>query len=227
MHKPSLLLAAAFFAAFIASAQETTPTRSLGALDQPKPPSPSFSFDSGLVSISPVTKSGSVYAYGLAREPMGYYTHVQSHEAILTDAGTGAINWQFGAYTWRSIWFAVDMTTGAWVAGHPAEYAAKQIALSDKNLKKDLAGNISQLAYDGWDVEFILVRPNGGVWGASVSSRGSSDEGGEEGRVTISSLHLEPRAGTTDNPPKNLKKGDVVFIVDSFKAEYAVATVGE
>ena len=194
---------------------------------QAPPPSPAMTFDKETIAIAPVEKKASVYIFGVSREPKGYYNHVMNHETMLQDDGSGSVTWNVGAYSVRSIWFAIDLSTGAWVASHPAAYPASAIEFEGKNLKKDVAGDITQLAFDGWAVDLVVVRPGTGVWGSSINSGGSIDEGKETGRVTISTLQLEPRAGTTAAAPKKLKKGDVVFALDSFRATYAVAVIGD
>lgn len=194
---------------------------------QAPPPQPVMTFDKETIAIAPVEKKASVYCFGISREPKGYYTHVMTHETLLQDDGGGSVLWNVGAYSVRSIWFAVDLSTGAWVASHPVNYPASAIDFEGKNLKKDVAGDVTQLAFDGWAVDLVVVRPGTGVWGSSINSGGSKDEGKETGRVTISTLQLEPRAGTTAEAPKKLRKGDVVFALDSFRATYAVAVIGD
>ena len=39
-------------------------------------------------------------------------------------------------------------------------------------------------------------------------------------------VNVEPRAGTTAAAPAKLKKGDVVFMMDSYAASYSMAVVG-
>ena len=188
----------------------------------------SIVFKSNVISIGGATRNQPIYLFGIAREPRGYITSVQAYEARLIDeSGTGTVSYPFDSKVrHRSIWVAVDLVSGSATAATPEGYKAEVVSLTDRHLKKDPAGAIAQLAADGVLVEFVVIRPGVGIWGQSVGSRGPADEGIEDGRVTVSVANLRPRGGTTDPPPQKLKKGDVVFVLDSFYAKYGLAVVG-
>lgn len=188
-------------------------------------------FSGSSIEVQGVTPNGTVYLYGLAREPRGFITAVVPHETRLRDEdGDGRVVLELAPpFPWRSIWFAVDLESGNFAAGTPAEYVtAARIDFTSSNLKHDAAGDVEELAFDGGIVELIAVRPKTGeVWGASVLSRGGRDRGTETGKVTLPALDFDRRAGTTDPAPKKLKKGDVIFAMSSFRAKYAAARVGD
>lgn len=196
---------------------------------QPAPQTLSLAFNADSISVRGTLPSQPVYLFGLAREPRAYITQIQPYEKRLLDSnGLGQVSSPFNrSLSWRSIWFAVDLTSGAAVAGAPPEYRVSTITLSGKELKKDVGGEIAQIVADGAMVQFVVVRPGVGVWGEMVASQSPLDEGSDNNKVTLSVLKLQPLAGTTSEAPKKLKKGDVVFLLDSFHARYGVATVGD
>lgn len=182
------------------------------------------------LEVTGVTPRATVYIYGLAREPKGWTTNIVPRETRLRDEdGDGRIVYDLRQpFPWRSVWLAVELDSGSYVAAAPAEYQTHRIDLTSTHLKKDAAGDVLQLAFDGSTIEFIVVRPKtGDVWGATVLSRGADDEGAEVGKVTLSVLKLQPRDGSSGPAPKGLKKDDVIFVVNSFRAEYGAARVGE
>jgi hypothetical protein len=189
-----------------------------------------FQFGAQTVEINGVTPRATVYIYGLAREPKGWTTSIVPRETKLRDDdGDGRIIWDLERpFPWRSVWFAVELESGNYGAAAPKEYTTRRIDLTSTHLKKDAAGEVQQLALGGSMIEFIVVRPKSGeVWGATVASRGSQDEGTEVGKVALSVLKLQPRDASSGPAPKSLKKDDVIFALNSFKAEYGVARVGE
>jgi len=198
---------------------------------QPAPQTLSLVFNDHSISVRGTLPSQPVLLFGLAREARNYITRIQPYEKQLLDAnGSGQVSSDFDrAASWRSIWLAVDLASGAAVAGGPPEYRTTSIALTGKELKKDAGGEIAQIVADGSMVQFVVVRPGVGVWGEMALSQSSLDEGTDKNnnKVTLSVLKLQPMAGTTAAVPKKLKKGDVVFVLDSFHARYGVATVGE
>lgn len=188
-----------------------------------------MTFSRNAIVIGGVVRSQPIYLFGVVREARGYFNRIQSYDArLVDDAGTGTVSYGFDAErSLRSVWVAVDLVSGAAVSGHPGEYPAAPMAAPDQRIKKNQAGELAQLSSLGTLADFLLVRPGAGIWSQTAGSRGPLDEGDEHGKVTISASALQPRAGTSDPPPRTLKKGDVVFAVDSFHATYALSIVGD
>jgi hypothetical protein len=190
---------------------------------------PAFTFEANRVAIGGVTPKASVFVYSLSREATGTFTNVVPREVILTDHdGDGIVVWELEReLATRSIWLAVDMAGGTPAVATPSDYTATRIDLSDVNLKKDFGSEVGQLAFDGDFVEFIVVRPGTGAWRAAMGRRGPGDEGTDPERATISIEKLERKAGVTDAAPKHLKRGDVVLMINSFRAQYGLAVIGK
>lgn len=196
---------------------------------QPSPQPLTLTFNDDSVAVGGAQPSHPIYLFGMAREAKPYITSLQPYEAKLLDtSGAGKVSYAFNKQrSWRSVWLAVDLTSGAAVAGSPPDYRSSSITLDGKELKKDPGGEVAQIVADGAMVQFIVVRPGVGVWGELAFSQGPLDEGSDNNKVSLSVFKLQPMSGTTEPAPKKLKKGDVVFVLDSFHAQYGVATVGE
>lgn len=197
--------------------------------DQPAASALAFNFTAAGVTVSGASPRAAVYLYSLAREPRGYYTSVVQRDVQLVDSdGDGAVTWTFAkTVPPRSVWLAVDLSTGAAAVASLPGYPAVRQALDSNNLKNAVGDEIGALGAAGSLVAFIVVRPADGVWGAAVGSRGPIDEGSENGKVTISAANLQPRLATAAAAPAKLKKGDVVFLINTFDSAYGMAIVGQ
>ncbi|HET7433793.1 MAG TPA: hypothetical protein VFN10_03670 [Thermoanaerobaculia bacterium] len=190
---------------------------------------PALQFAADGIIVRGVTPKASVYIFGIAREANGSFSNVVPLGASVADSdGDGIVEWALGRpLAQRSMWIAVDMTNGTWVTAAPAGYPVTIIPLTDTHLKKTLGSDVDQLAFDGTRVDFLVVRPGSGAWHSVAGLDGPDDETPGDDKITLSSYRLEPQGGTTEAAPKQLKKGDVVFIVDSFHAAYGAASIGE
>jgi hypothetical protein len=187
-----------------------------------------IAFNGHSVTVNGASVRG-VYIFSFAREPRGYYTsEVERDVKLADDNADGVVVWTFtGPIPPRSVWFAVDMTSGASAAEALPGYPAERMDLGTDHLKNEVGGEIPTLAAAGSLVDFVVVRPGTGIWSAMVGSRGPADEGAEDGKVTISTFKLTPRLDTAPTAPTKLKKGDVVFIINTFNSNYGIATVGQ
>ena len=193
------------------------------------PASPRVTFEASTISISDVSAKGSVYAFGVAREPRGDHTSVVPRETILSDDDAdGIVTWTLPAgVAVRSIWVAVDLTSGSASVATPPGYEAKNVDLTDVHLKKDATEAVARLAFPGTLVEIVVIRPGAGVWRETVGLHGPQDETTDSEKVTISIAGLQPQAGTKGPAPEHLEKGDVVFFLDSYQGTYGLAIIGE
>lgn len=201
-----------------------------------RPSSPAIVFDNGIVRITNITPGADVYLFGVSREAKGYYNQIATREIVLHDSTrSGRVEYPLGQpVPLRSIWLAVDLSSGSPVAAAPPDYFAHAVALDDRHLKKDADGDIARLSYEGTVVQIIVVRPGAGIWGGPVGLHTKSDESkpdpndpaSNEQRPVISSAHLPALAGTVGPAPAKLKKGDIVFMMNSYRAQYSVGVLG-
>lgn len=195
----------------------------------PPPQTLTMTFSQSAIVITGAVSSHPILLVGVAREPRGYINRIQNYEARLVDTtGTGSVSYPFNStLSFRSIWLAVDLVSGASVSGHPNGYAVTAMQSTQDRLKRNVAGEVAQVSAPCTLCQFVVIRPGTGVWSETVASRGSLDDGNEEGSATVSLGRLAPDGETSGAPPQTLQAGDVVFVVDSFHAAYSLLTVGE
>jgi len=187
---------------------------------------------SNSVLVRGVSQGGNVYLYGVSRDARGTYTDVVPRGFIATDDnGDGLVTIPIGvSIAPRSIWIAVDDTTSIYAIATPAEYTATQVGLSSDNLRASVGSAISEIAFEGDVVHFMVVRPGVGMW-QRFDALG--DTGGTMVATSVGALSYGAIGpdGTIDinapEAPQELIPGDVVFMVNSFRAEYGVSTVEE
>ena len=75
-----------------------------------------ITFGQSNVTIGGVSRSARVYVFSLVRERKGYYTSIQPSESNVVEAsGSGLVSVPYVRQrSWRSLWFAVDLATGAY-----------------------------------------------------------------------------------------------------------------
>jgi hypothetical protein len=192
-------------------------------------PQLAIGFSANTITVTGVAPAASVYLYGISRETAGGFVSVVPRNITLRDDDRdGRIDWRLDSdVALRSIWMAVDLTTGAYAAASPDGYPSTRVQLSSDHLKKSFGSDITQLAFGGTLVEFIVARPGTGAWRGMAGLHGPDDEGTDDQKPTLSVLKLKPEDDDSGPAPKNLKKGDVVFVVDSYRAAYGIAQVGE
>ena len=190
---------------------------------------PVLTLSGSSIVVSSITPRGSVFAYGFAREPRGWWVQLVQRATQLVDTtGTGQVQWTIDKpVPLRSTWFAVDMTSGLYAVANPAGHRTTEVTLDSKHLKSDVGNEVTQLSFPGSSVQFVVVRPGVGGWAAMVLAGSSLDESKQQGWVSLSTANLQPIGGTTDPVPKKLKKGDVVFILNSWRATYGITAVKE
>src|SRR5205807_7772914 len=144
-----------------------------------------LSFATNSITVSGVSSRATVYAFSLAREPQIGHNKIVPREILLTENGAGQVVWALpNVVPFRSIWFFVDLSTGAYGTGAPPGYPAFQFPLADAHLKKDIAGDVDRFSVSGTLVEFIAVRPGVGAWNALMVYRDPLDQADDPHKIT-------------------------------------------
>lgn len=195
---------------------------------QPGTPTPPvITLGGSTVGIAPVTPRGRVFVYGFSTEPRGWMAALVRRATYLTDSGAGAVQWVIDKpISNRSVWFAIDFSSGLTATAYPDGLRAARFELTEKNLRQGISGDVEQLALIGYSVDFAVVRPGEGAWARYVHWDAAQDAADEHGTVRLNVYDLLPIAGTTAPPPKKLKHGDVVLMTAfSFTTRYAIGVV--
>ena len=189
----------------------------------PVPVLPSIAFEAQSAVASGLTPSGPVVWFGVARESAeGVATIVRRDRLDKADAlGVARVDLDRDI-PFKSIWVALDLTTGLAAIATPANFPLVQVDLPLSDL---LAGGADSALADaiqsGRDaVEVLLVRPGSGAWGLTVGRGGVNDESGGDGPMRVSLTHLKP-IGASPAPPSKLSAKDVVILIDPNRLEIA------
>jgi hypothetical protein len=209
---PGLL---ALLSAGIASAQGTPPS-------SPKP-QPRISFEEKAVVASGLTPGGTVAWFGVQRRVDADFSGeiVRLWDAGKVGAdGTARIDLPTPVSP-RSLWTAVDVTSGEFDVVAPSRY---RIARPEKpgRLRAGQGANPDDIEDERPYLAGLVVRPGEGAWSFSGGDGGPRDEDGQnDGRVRFAMDKLDPLPGSPAAPAK-AKGTDLWIVVDLLKMEVSV-----
>jgi hypothetical protein len=177
------------------------------------------------VVVSGLTPGRSVVCFGTLLESLGYEVGSRRIVIVATANPSGLARCDLGIeLPVRSIWSAVDLTTGAYVTGKPAGSPGIVRELDQRSFTAP--GRLRQQLAAGTSFqEILLVRPQAGAWTLSVGDGGESDEDGSlDGHISASPAAFEPVAGAT-GPPERFMPGDTLIAIDPFRLRLLAAVV--
>jgi hypothetical protein len=189
----------------------------------------SIAVDAQSVTVSNVTPRGAIVLLTCSRVGLRRSIGVVPATVLLNDDhGDGTIRYTPPAgVPFRSVWAAVDQSTGQIATAAPPEFPLIVRGLAaDTNLKKDVEGEIASLSVDIPRLVLLLVRPGAGVWVETVFDGQKGDSDPSLGRVTLTFEDLVTISGK-DKAPKHLRKDDAVVAVDPGHLDLFVAQVGK
>jgi hypothetical protein len=127
---------------------------------------------------------------------------------------------------YRSVVAAVDYGSGAVTIGGPAGYEIN-MRLPGNAVKKNAAGDVLEFEDEWLSLIALLVRPGGGAWTASALEGGPGDaDGRHDGKLRFKFDDAKTIYGR-DAAPKNLKKGDVVVLIEPGQMEVYAFEIGK
>lgn len=176
-----------------------------------------------------VNPGADVVFFGIGLKPDGYGSDVvQWAEVVPGIAGNTTARLELKEpLVYKSMWAAVDMSSGDYALASPAGYTAKQAAIPKKLLKQG-SGDAADLLSDGREfVQLLLVSPKKGAWQFAAMDGAGDDDGKDNGQIAASLEHFRP-LGASKNAPKKLSKNDVVIMFDYNRMEaWAFSTTDE
>lgn len=188
-----------------------------GSLVAQQPPPPVISVDNGGVSVTGVTKAGSVVVFGVARRTAGYFEKRESRAEVVSDQDSdGAVRYDVPkGLPWRSVWFVVDLTSGQYAFTAPEGFPLEEVAFPGRGIGNEL----KSLETAGDFVELLWVRPGttgGAAWTQAVGDGGAHDEDAHGGdhrvRADVSRFQA---VGQAPAPPEKFAPGDVLVGVEA------------
>lgn len=184
--------------------------------------------------IGGVSRNGSIALVGrmreASREMLVRMTEV--HELLL-DSGTGAIDYDLGRpLPLRSIWAVVDVASGRYAVVTPPDFPRQELPFPPTVVKNTPAEDLDdQLLNDRFVIDMLWVHPGenkqGGAWSARVADGGATDLDAKNDGKTLSGASQFRALGTSSTPPKKIKKGDILIMIDPFEMQFFATEVGK
>jgi len=182
------------------------------------PPShtvPSIALNSAGITISGLTPGGSAIVFGMERGAHAYITGYARHNYLLRSAdavGTAHVN--LTSVSPISLWCVVDLQTGAYATAAPAGYAIRSIPFPANALHAASNAQLNRLRLKDEFLEVLWVRPNVGVWQASVGDGGPSDsDHAVDGHLSLAPEQMEP-IGRSPLPPNHYLPTDTFILIN-------------
>ena len=183
----------------------------------PTPPPPVITVNETTVGVTGVTKPGSAVVFGVARRSLTYYERLEARSEILSDTDAdGAVRFEVpGDVPWKSVWVAVDLTSGLYDIGTPEGFPLEEIAFPGHGIGQAL----NSLEAAGEFIELLWVRPaatGAAAWRLAVGDGGASDSDGRSGngRVRVDVARFRP-VGSSPAPPEKFAPGDILVGIDA------------
>lgn len=148
----------------------------------------------GLVARG-ITPGQKALVFGIGREPITYSTRVHQKLEIVVDSdGDGQVSLPLsGELVGASVWWVVDMASGAASVAAPAAFELRQVAAEDEDLSSLIAPSPELAILHRSLFEVVLVRPGVGAWTARVADGARADaDDVYDGTLRVALLALEP-----------------------------------
>lgn len=217
---------AAFFSALALGAVVAAP-----AAGQPTATPPRIAFEEHAVVVDGLAAGGRLVLSGAATGRDGYQRYLFRHEEVLTADATGAARLELERpLPAESVWFAVDLASGALAVAAPEGTDLREVAVPAGALRQALDGLDEERRY----LYVLLVRAAAaaaapeepGAWTMAVGDGAPSDgDGREDGRVSALLADLSPLGDAGPPPPAQLAPGFVLVAVDAMTLDFYAVTL--
>jgi hypothetical protein len=176
------------------------------------------------VTITSVTPGGEVVLFACDKRALNGGTRASSQQSVLHDTDhDGVVSLQTQP-AFRSVWIAVDSTTGAVAAGAP--FPLEIYPITSASLARDSAGAIVRFEVELSRMAMLVIRPGGGAWIARGWDGAEQDRDGMgNGRLSLAFADAVPVTEGDPAAPAALRSGDVIAAVDLGRLEVYLGTV--
>lgn len=183
---------------------------------QPQPAGLGITAAGRTITVSNATARGPVFIAGYMRIPDRWAAVDSRHQAALTAGSDGAVSLELTTdIAEQSMFVAIDVTTGAYaaVAGSP-RFPLRALTLPDGDIKTDKNGDIKKIELHLPYAYVVVVQAGVGAWEVTTGDGGTSDGDQKlDGKIDLDVEAMKP-LGSAATPPKKLKKGDLVLVLD-------------
>lgn len=178
---------------------------------------------------SGVTARGKVVFLGITREiaPDDVVEIRRRLEVLADEDGDSQVTYQLDQpLARRSMWVAVDLTTGDLGTAAPDGFRLSKVNWRGRGLTNRHDGRDSVEDARAF-AEVLVVRPGTGAWILRLGDGGPDDaDGSPDGRLEAALDRMNP-LGDSPEPPQRFQRNDVVVLMDPNSMEMTLAKVGE
>jgi hypothetical protein len=195
----------------------------------PTPPArPELAFEDSAAVVSGIHAKGQVAWFSVAREIADDWATIVRREDVAEDTdGDGVVRFDLDRpVPLKSIWVAVDLTTGEYALGTPEGFPLQQLDLPGRGLGRAASGP-EWVESPGQFAEVLIVRPGAGAWGMTAGDGGEGDEGARGDRRVTVSLPRFHGVRATAAAPERYSPRDLVFSIDPDLMKVYVGQVAE
>jgi hypothetical protein len=181
----------------------------------------SITFNGSVIRVTGVTPREQIAISAVMRQAQGgMIRSAADTQQLLTDTdGDGAVEYDAQApIPPLSIWAAVDLRSGDFAVASPRPYRPRVLPLPPAFVKNAPADEFDTLIGGHMILNVLWVRPGngGGAWFLHAADGGSNDTDHKaNGRAVLSTAAFRGLE-SSDAPPKKMKKGDVIVVLDPF-----------
>lgn len=165
------------------------------------------------VTVSGAQSKANVLLVGYSRWLRNYELKLERNRAFLIADSAGAASLTpKGGVQPDSVWVAVDLQSGRYGSAAPASSPLREAAISADTLKKENNGQVKKLIAKLTMAYFVVVRPGEGAWELDAGDGSGHDRDLAIDGETEMSLDDLKAIGGAPAAPKNLEKGDLLFV---------------
>ncbi|HEY0781753.1 MAG TPA: hypothetical protein VGE98_04800 [Thermoanaerobaculia bacterium] len=177
---------------------------------------PALTFETQAAVAGGLTPSGPVGWFSVAREITEEYGTTVRRDAVVTADAQGGSRFELDHdLPFKSVWVAIDLTSGAMVAATPPGFPLQQVAPATGEVVDSFAGLPDGVQESRAAIEILVARPGVGAWGLSVARGGTGDaNAGGSGSTLRASLSSLTAVGTSPPAPTSYAPSDVVVVID-------------
>jgi hypothetical protein len=189
---------------------------------------PSITVHETRVVVTNVTPGASVALFGASMEVGDSIRLNRWQNAVVDTDKDGTVEWQIGVrMPWDTVWFAVDVDTGATAVGGPVESRFQRIDFPAPVLRRNGSNQIERFVTGRRMIDVLVVRPHVGAWvGYAADGHTTDGDGKADGRSTLVFASIRSLAGRVA-APKHLSARDVVIAVDLKRLQYYTTEVAQ
>lgn len=163
------------------------------------------------------TPGQQVFFYGISHDVESYAGTIVHHESLLGADSGGVAAWHSGAVSPRSLWFAVDVQTGAVAVTTPDGFPLRRMDAPEEVVKRKELMEALEVPF--FYAEVLFVRPGGGVWAETASRGGSKDLKTKSGALTLDPKVFRKLRGSDPGPDK-VRRDDVIIVIEPYSLAF-------